>query len=56
MAKKYGLQTRIIRVPHPNMAGVVLFEAHVKIVNLRKDLVEKIQGVNVKYKLKLIQS
>lgn len=56
MAKKYGVQTRIVRVPHPSMPGIILFEAHVKIVNLRKDLVKKITGVNIKYDLKLLES
>jgi hypothetical protein len=49
---KFASQTRIIKVTHPTFKDKVLFEAHVKVVNINKDLVEKITKVNIQYELK----
>lgn len=49
---KFAMQTRTIKVMHPYFKDVVLFEAKVKIVNMNTSLVEKIEGVNINYKLR----
>lgn len=49
---KFLEQTRVIKVIHPSFKNIVLFEAHVKITRMRKDLVEKIKDVKIEYQLK----
>jgi hypothetical protein len=49
---KFAIQSRHIRVPHPNKPDVILFEAEVKIINLNLEYVKKIDGVKIEYKLK----
>lgn len=51
MARKYAIQSRVIKVTDPVLPGVVLFEAHVRIVNMKTDLVKKITGVHIDYEL-----
>lgn len=46
------LKTRIIRVTLPQDPNTVLFEATVTIANLDTKLVEKIEGIDIKYVLR----
>jgi hypothetical protein len=53
----YGFQSRVIKVTHPYVKDdkgepVILMEAHVKVINIRKDLVTAIRKVEIKYDLK----
>lgn len=50
---KFVLQSKIIKVSHPSIPELVLFEAHVKIINLRTDLVDSIKKINIDYQLKV---
>lgn len=52
MKVTFAVQTRNIKIMHPTIPELELFEAHVKIVNLNTALVDKIEGVEIKYTLK----
>jgi hypothetical protein len=53
---RHGLQTRVIKVLHPTFKDIVVFEAHVKIINLRLDLVKSIKSIKIEWDLKGITS
>jgi hypothetical protein len=50
--KKKLIQTRIIKVTHPLDKSIILFECEASIFNMNPDLVERIEGIEVKYSLK----
>jgi hypothetical protein len=54
MAKQptYRIQTRVIKVMHPTIPNVILFEAVVNIRNLNTSLVKIIKQINIEYELK----
>lgn len=53
MAKyKFSHQTRVIKVTHPQFPDIVLFEAVVRIANINKTFIEKIEGIDIKYSMK----